>query len=63
MNEQLLRDLFEEERTHWWHAAKRELILAFIPSQNRRVLVLGVGGGSPDVADRVPCRHVASPEP
>ncbi len=45
MDEQLLRNLFEEEHAHWWHMAKLELILGFIPSQNHRVLVLGVGGG------------------
>ena len=45
MEEQLLKDFFQEEVTHWWHIAKRQLIRDFLPAQYQRVLVLGVGGG------------------
>lgn len=45
MEEQLLKDFFQEEVTHWWHIAKRQLIRDFLPSCYHRVLVLGVGGG------------------
>lgn len=45
MDETLLRDLFKEEDKHWWHIAKRKLILNFLPRTKKNVLVLGVGGG------------------
>ncbi len=45
MDQELLKDLFEEENTHWWHAAKRKLIWEFLPKGHGRVLVMGIGGG------------------
>ena len=45
MEEQLLKDFFKEEATHWWHRAKRQLIRDFLPARYHRVLILGVGGG------------------
>ena len=45
MDQVLLTELFEEEKTHWWHAAKRQMIKAFLPKSAGRALVLGVGGG------------------
>ena len=45
MDQGLLTDFFEEEKTHWWHAAKRRMIGIFLPQGHGRALVLGVGGG------------------
>ena len=45
MDQVLLKDFFEEEDAHWWHAAKRRLIRQYLTKAHRRILVLGVGGG------------------
>jgi SAM-dependent methyltransferase len=45
MDQGLLKDLFDEEGTHWWHIAKRRLIRDFLPKAPGKVLVLGIGGG------------------
>jgi len=45
MEERLVADLLKEEKTHWWHRAKRALVTQCIPPGNGKALVLGVGGG------------------
>jgi len=45
MDQKLLEDLVFEEKTHWWHVAKRRMLLAWLPRTAGRVLVLGIGGG------------------
>ncbi|HSA31800.1 MAG TPA: methyltransferase domain-containing protein [Candidatus Omnitrophota bacterium] len=45
MEEQLLVDLFDEDKKHWWHIAKRALVRQFVVGSNLDILVAGVGGG------------------
>ena len=45
MEEKLVADFFTEEKMHWWHRAKRNLIEQFITGRNLHILVAGVGGG------------------
>jgi len=42
---QLITDFFTEEKNHWWHITKRDLIKQFINGSNLKILVAGVGGG------------------
>lgn len=45
MEEQLIKDFFIEEKTHWWHTSKRALIKQFILGKHLTVLIVGIGGG------------------
>jgi SAM-dependent methyltransferase len=45
VEERLLVDFFEEEKSHWWHIAKRTLIKSFIQGDHLNILVCGIGGG------------------
>ncbi len=45
MRAELLKELFEQEKTHWWHIAKRNLLMGHIKPQDKDILVLGAGGG------------------
>lgn len=52
MREDLYRDLYDKEHTHWWHIGKRQIVYSllrrFLPKgrpQDRRALDLGCGTG------------------
>jgi SAM-dependent methyltransferase len=46
MESQLLADLLNEEKSHWWHRAKRALVMRQVKPQQGKALVLGAGGGA-----------------
>jgi len=45
MQTELLQELFNQEKTHWWYIAKKNLLMRYIKVCNKDVLVLGAGGG------------------
>lgn len=45
MDSTLLKELFHQEKNHWWHVAKRKLLREYFDRASKKVLVLGPGGG------------------
>lgn len=49
MRKDLYQDLYNQEKTHWWHVAKRELISQlfnrFVRKKNPKILDIGCGTG------------------
>ena len=48
MKDYLYRDLYEEEERHWWHQAKRKIVLDFIKIYipNKKLTLIDIGCGT-----------------
>jgi SAM-dependent methyltransferase len=45
MRPDLIRDLFEKEKSYWWHVCRREMVSSLLAEQNPGTLGLGVDVG------------------